>query len=122
LKAFSEGKMREMHVHQLPWPKDALEELGETAVRVRITLSYFIEPNPGRRGWRRRHRYASYGLRFDLKCPTESADEFRKGLNQRALDEDEDKPVADGDAAAWYLGELARNRGAIHSDLGWNRR
>jgi len=90
LKAFSEGKMREMHVHQLPWPKDALEELGETAVRVRITLSYFIEPNPGRRGWRRRHRYASYELRFDFKCPTESADEFRKRLNQRALDEDEE--------------------------------
>jgi Subtilase family len=114
---FSEGKMREMHVHQLPWPKDALEELGETAVRVRVTLSYFIEPNPGRRGWRRRHRYASYGLRFDLKYPTESADEFRKRLNQRALDEDEDKPAADSDAASWYLGELARNKGSIHSDI-----
>jgi Subtilase family len=114
---FSEGKMREMHVHQLPWPKDALEELGETAVRVRVTLSYFIEPNPGRRGWLRRHRYASYGLRFDLKYPTETSDEFRKRLNQRALDEDEDKPAADSGAASWYLGELARNKGSIHSDI-----
>ena len=86
---FSEGKMRQMHIHQLPWPKDALEELGETAVRVRVTLSYFIEPNPGRRGWRRRHRYASHGLRFEVKYPTETVDEFRKRLNQRALDEDE---------------------------------
>jgi hypothetical protein len=114
---FSEGKMREMHVHQLPWPKDALEELGETAVRVRVTLSYFIEPNPGRRGWLRRHRYASYGLRFDLKYPTETSDEFRKRLNQRALDEDEDKPATDSGAASWYLGELARNKGSIHSDI-----
>ena len=23
---FSEGKMREMHLHELPWPKDVLEE------------------------------------------------------------------------------------------------
>ncbi len=114
---FSKGKMREMHVHQLPWPKEALEELGQTAVRLRVTLSYFIEPNPGRRGWRKRHRYASHGLRFELKHPTETVDEFRKRLNQRALDEDEDKPIAGGDAASWYLGEVARNKGSIHSDI-----
>ncbi len=94
-----------------------MEELGETAVRLRVTLSYFIEPNPGRRGWRRRHRYASHGLRFELKYPTETVDEFRKRLNQRALDEDEDKPAAGGDAAAWFLGEVARNKGSIHSDI-----
>jgi hypothetical protein len=117
IRPFSKGKMREMHVHQLPWPKDALEELGETAVRLRVTLSYFIEPNPGRRGWRRRHRYASHGLRFELKYPTETVDEFRKRLNRRALDEDEDKPAAGGDAAAWFLGEVARNKGSIHSDI-----
>jgi hypothetical protein len=117
IRPFSEGKMREMHVHQLPWPKDTLEELGETAVRLRVTLSYFIEPNPGRRGWRRRHRYASHGLRFELKYPTETVDEFRKRLNQRALDEDEDKPAAGGDAAAWFLGEMARNKGSVHSDI-----
>ena len=89
---FSGGRMREMHLHQLPWPKPTLEALGQTAVTVRVTLSYFIEPNPGRRGWRKRHRYASHGLRFDLKSPTETIDEFRKRLNQRALDEDEEKP------------------------------
>jgi hypothetical protein len=80
-------------------------------------LSYFIEPNPGRRGWRKRHRYASHGLRFDLKSPTETIDEFRKRLNQRALDEDEEKPGPGGDAAAWFLGEMARNKGTIHSDI-----
>jgi hypothetical protein len=114
---FSEGKMREMHVHELPWPKDVLEELGQTAVRLRVTLSYFVEPNPARRGWRRRDRYASHCLRFDLKYPTESVDEFRKRLNQRALEEDEGKPATSGDAATWYLGEAARNKGSIHSDI-----
>ncbi|MCA8971747.1 MAG: S8 family peptidase, partial [Planctomycetes bacterium] len=110
-------KMREMHLFELPWPTDVLQSLGEQPVRLRVTLSYFIEPNPGRRGWAKRHRYASHGLRFDVKGPTESVEEFRKRLNQRALDEDESKPVTDSRASEWYLGEQARNRGSIHSDL-----
>ncbi|MDG4601479.1 MAG: S8 family peptidase [Defluviicoccus sp.] len=117
IRPFSEGKMREMHIHELPWPKDALEGLGQTPVRLRVTLSYFVEPNPGRRGWKKRHRYASHGLRFDLKAPTETIDEFRKRINQRALDEEEDKPDAGGAATAWFLGEVARNKGSIHSDI-----
>jgi hypothetical protein len=52
-----------------------------------------------------------------MKYPTETVDEFRKRLNQRALDEDEEKPAASGDATAWYLGEVARNKGSIHSDI-----
>ncbi|MEW5704947.1 MAG: S8 family peptidase [Pseudomonadota bacterium] len=116
IRPFSEGKMREMHLHELPWPKEVLEELGQTPVRLRVTLSYFIEPNPGRRGWQKRHRYASHGLRFDLKAPTETVDEFRKRLNQRALDEDEGKPDTTG-ATEWFLGEMARNKGSIHSDM-----
>ena len=114
---FSDGKMGEMHLHDLPWPKDVLEELGQAFVRLRVSLSYFVEPNPGRRGWKRRHRYASHGLRFDVKTPTESIDEFRKRLNQKALDEEEAKPRAGGDAEAWFLGEQTRNKGSIHSDM-----
>jgi hypothetical protein len=114
---FAEGKMQEMHLHEMPWPKAVLEELGQTPVRLRVTLSYFVEPNPGRRGWKKRHRYASHGLRFDLKTPTETADEFRKRLNQLALDEDEDRPDARSAATQWFIGELARNKGSIHSDI-----
>ena len=116
LRPFSDGKMSEMHLHDLPWPKQALEELGQTSVHLRVTLSYFVEPNPGRRGWQRRHRYSSHGLRFDVKEATETNDEFRKRLNQRALEEDEDKPTI-GAAAQWFLGEQTRNKGSIHSDL-----
>lgn len=114
---FADGKMHEMNSYNLPWPKEALEGLGATPARLRVTLSYFIEPNPGRRGWRRRHRYASHGLRFDVKTATESPEEFRKRLNQQALAEEEEKPPADGTASNWYLGEQTRNRGSIHSDL-----
>jgi hypothetical protein len=117
IRPFAEGKMRELHFFELPWPRDVLAELGATPVRLRITLSYFIEPNPGRRGWKKRHRYASHGLRFDVKGPTESLEEFRKRLNKKALEEDEAKPATGGDSSEWYLGEQARNRGSLHSDI-----
>lgn len=108
--------MGDIHFFDLPWPRDVLQSLGEQPVRLRVTLSYFIEPNPGRRGWTKRHRYASHGLRFDVKSPTESLDEFRKRLNRQALDESEKKPKVEG-SDGWYLGEQARNRGSIHSDI-----
>ena len=113
---FSVGKLHEMHLHELPWPIAVLEELGQRQVRLRITLSYFIEPNPGRRGWKTRYRYASHGLRFDLKAPTETRDEFRKRLNSRALEANEKKPRVSGTSTEWFLGETARNTGSIHSD------
>jgi len=113
----NERQMGDIHFFELPWPREVLQGLGETPARLRVALSYFIEPNPGRRGWKKRHRYASHGLRFDVKGPTESMDEFRKRLNKKALDEDEEKPSTGGDSSEWYLGETARNRGSIHSDI-----
>jgi Subtilase family len=116
IRPYEKGKMREMHIHQLPWPTSVLEGLAQTPVRLRVTLSYFIEPNPSRRGWIRRYRYPSHGLRFEVKAPEESIDEFRKRINERALEEDEHKPSA-GDASDWFLGEQARNTGSLHSDF-----
>jgi hypothetical protein len=117
IRPFTERKMREIHFFDLPWPREVLQGLGGASVRLRVTLSYFVEPNPGRRGWKNRHRYASHGLRFEVKGPTESIEEFRKRLNQRALDEDEEKPTTGGDSSDWYLGEQARSHGSIHSDI-----
>ena len=117
IRPFTNGRMCHMHLHQLPWPRDVLEGLGDLSVRLRITLSYFIEPNPGRRGWKKRYRYASHGLRFSVIKPTESIDEFRKRLNQRALEDNEEKPITGGDSSDWYLGEQARNHGSLHSDI-----
>ena len=39
--------MNECHFYSLPWPRAALESLGEQDVTLKITLSYFVEPNPG---------------------------------------------------------------------------
>ena len=117
IRPFSNGKMREIHFYEIPWPKASLENLGDQIVRLRVTLSYFIEPNPARTGWQSRHRYASHGLRLDLKAPTESADEFRKRLNKKSLGEGERRPASPSDSSKWFLGEKARNKGSLHTDI-----
>jgi hypothetical protein len=113
-----EGRMREIQFHALPWPTSVLADLGGAQVRLRVTLSYFIEPNPGSRGWVRRYSYASHGLRFDVRRATESNEDFRKRLNQLALAEEEKRPTpAASDSAEWYFGPDYRVSGSIHSDI-----
>jgi hypothetical protein len=118
IKPYEKGHMREIHLHQLPWPKEELSALGAVGVRLRVTLSYFIEPNPSRLGWRNKHRYQSHALRFSVKAPTESIDDFRKRLNEAALEASERRPDSPEDAG-WFLGSRIRDRGSIHSDI-WN--
>jgi hypothetical protein len=108
-------RTRDMHLHAIPWPAEVLHELGETPVRMRVTLSYFVEPNPARRGWKYRHRYASHGLRFEVKTPTESVDQFRARINAAARDEEMGQ-LTGGDAPDWFLGPQRRGRGSLHSD------
>jgi hypothetical protein len=114
---FRAGAMREMNLHVLPWPIDELRDLGDAEVTMRVTLSYFIDPNPARRGWQRRYRYASHGLRFDVRRPTESNDAFRKRVNQLALAEEEKRQPSQSDAAEWYFGPDLRSAGSLHSDI-----
>lgn len=116
IRPFLNGKMGYMHFHSLPWPKRVLEDLGDKIVQLRVTLSYFIEPNPGRRGWNKRYQYSSHGLRFALKPPTEDPVIFRKRLNFLALNNGEKKPESSGDTG-WFLGEMARSKGSIHMDI-----
>jgi hypothetical protein len=109
-------KTRHMNLHQFPWPRTELEQLGETEVELRVTLSYYVEPNPGERGWLRRHRYASYGLRFAVKKSLESLDTFRTRINAAAVAEEEELGAIDAGADDWFLGPRLRNLGSVHSD------
>ena len=109
--------LRDMHLYNLPWPHDALEGLGETPVEMRVTLSYFIEPNPSRRGVRSRYRYQSHGLRFDVKRPHESVDDFRARINAAARDEEEGTRRTRDIDPAWLIGKQIRHRGSLHSDI-----
>lgn len=108
-------KLRDMHLYDLPWPHETLEELAETQVEMRVTLSYFIEPSPSARGPRSRYRYESHGLRFDVQRPYESLPGFHSRINAAARD-DEYGATATGGDPNWDLGKNARHRGSLHSD------
>lgn len=113
-----EPTARDMHLHRLPWPKEALQDLGGVAVEMRVTLSYFIEPNPGviERGVKGRYRYESHGLRFEVKRPEENEHLFRMRINKRAREEEEGTYQGGGSDPAWRLGPDRRHLGSLHSD------
>ncbi|BAQ67122.1 S8 family peptidase [Geminocystis sp. NIES-3709] len=109
-------KTNKMNVYDLPWPKEKLEELGETNVELKVTLSYFIEPNPGARGYKRKHRYGSYGLRFEVKRPLETDKEFQCRINQ--VIRNEEKIISNNtEDNNWFLGSNLRNQGSLHCDI-----
>jgi Subtilase family len=110
-------KTNELRFHNLPWPRQALQPLGAAPVEMRVTLSYFIEPNPGPRLPTNRYRYGSCSLRFDVRRSTESEAEFRARINAEARTEDEDGSGTESDSAEWLLGAKLRHRGSLHSDV-----
>ena len=95
---------------------DVLRELGDTEVRMRVTLSYFVEPNPGERGWTTKFRYQSHGLRFSVKRSYESQEQFRQRCNLRARDEEAGYQGDVGESGRWELGERLQSLGSLHSD------
>jgi hypothetical protein len=116
----SEYKTNEMHLHELPWPKAALQALASTArATVRVTLSYFTEPNPSERGWKSRYRYQGYGLRFALNRAGQSTGEFIGTINQAIMEDEDDGGENAGSVGddRWLIGTQARHRGSLHADI-----
>ncbi|PKL41999.1 MAG: peptidase S8 [Candidatus Riflebacteria bacterium HGW-Riflebacteria-1] len=112
------GYKRDMHLFELPWPKEVLRELPDNIeVQMRVTLSYFIEPSPGERGRNSRYRYASHGLRFDLNTPLEDMGEFVNRINKEAREEEDNTLSKESAAKYWTFGKTIRDKGSIHSDV-----
>jgi len=108
-------KTRDMNLHSLPWPKDELEALGATKVQMRVSLSYFIEPNPSARGTASKYHYPSHRLRFDVRHHLETTEDFLARINAAAAMEDDEQHTNPKDPD-WLLGERQRHKGSIHQD------
>ncbi len=118
--AFNENSRpitNELHMYLLPWPEQELLDLGQIPVRLKVTLSYFIEPGPGEIGWKDKYRYQSHALRFDVNNVGETHDQFRARINVAAR-EDEAIGAGDSGSSRWAIGSANINRttGSIHSD------
>lgn len=109
-------KTRDMNLHSLPWPKEELEALGATIVQMRVTLSYFIEPNPSARGTASKFHYPSCRLRFDVRRASESTEDFLVRVNAAAILEEDAHQISTKDPD-WKLGEQNRHKGSLHQDI-----
>lgn len=110
---------KDMHFFKLPWPKKALLDKPDAEVKLRITLSYFIEPGVGEMGWKDKYRYRSHGLCFELNAPMETPDEFKSRINAAARSGDRsDEETGDQNRGKrWMIGMNGRKSGSIHSDI-----
>jgi hypothetical protein len=110
-------KTRDMNLHALPWPKKELEDLQDANVKMLVTLSYFVEPNPSERGTASKFHYPSHRLRFDVQRPLdESTDDFVARINAAAAIADQGEAENPKDPN-WRLGENLRHRGSLHQDV-----
>ncbi len=99
-------------LYDLPWPVELLQSMGKETVRLKVTLSYYIDPAPGERGRLNRYRYHNASLYFDLKAPTESTESFIARHNKL-----EDAPNTAGSASErWKIGMRNRQSGSVQSD------
>jgi hypothetical protein len=107
------GVFNEMHLYDLPWPRAMLESLENEIVTMKVTLSYFIEPNLSGRAATRPDTYRSFGLRFEMKKRTETGAAFQRRMTARRDIDDQAVP----EASHWLLGPNAIQAGSLHCDL-----
>lgn len=121
LSPYKLGENREvaynkMVYHELPWPIEALRELGDSEVELKVTLSYFIEPSPtALQGLEGRYIYPSCRLRFSVRPATATQELHLKKINA-AMREEEESVSYRNRYHGWQLGEKAF-LGSIHSDV-----
>jgi len=106
-------KTNEFHLFDLPWPTEVLQELFGTIVKFKITLSYFIEPNPGNKQYELSASYKSHGLRFKMINPSENLDSFQGRISRSLRGE---HYVSEG-SENWILGSQLRDKGSVHKDI-----
>lgn len=101
------------HYYDLPWPTEVLEELENSPVKLKVTLSYFVEPYPLAGSMLDPARYRSFGLRFDLKRKRETESIFQRRRNAAMGT----RPGSDEADEGWLFGERAVAAGSLHMDI-----
>ena len=110
-------KFNECHYYNLPLPAAVLEELDNELVDLKITLSYFVDPNPGFAANVDPLRYQSSGLRFDLRRKGESLANFKRRVNVAERERPKQRAPRHPDDNRWLLGPDSVSAGSLHCDI-----
>jgi len=104
---------RKVKVYRLPLPHTLLAD-GDSDVELRVTLSYFTEPNKFGRTV-----FHGLDLKWDMQGPQELEDEFLQRINVLNRPRGPDgKPqkVVSKKSFDWNVGIQLRSRGTVQSD------
>jgi hypothetical protein len=104
---------RKVKLFRLPMPNELLSD-DDPDVDLRVTLSYFAEPNKYRR-----QVFHGLNLRWDMQGPQETEPEFMERINafyRSKNAEGERKRVSKTKPFDWELGPQLRGRGTVQSD------
>lgn len=86
--------------------------MGAENVKLRVTLSYYIEPSPTQKGIYNKYSYQSAGLAFDVKTVNESREQFIARHNKKYFVDEK----SDNDNDRWMIGQQLRSSGTVQSD------
>ncbi|MES2703596.1 MAG: S8 family peptidase [Bacteroidota bacterium] len=112
-KANSTGQYNEYHLFELPWPAEVLESLQEIDATLTVTLSYYIEPNPGAKRYSNSYQYHSHALDFAVIKPNERLEVFKRRISARTeLAAD----AIDNSGELWFIGRSGA-KGSIRKDF-----
>lgn len=103
---------RKVKIYRLPLPESLLGD-HDPEVELRVTLSYFAEPNKfGRR------TYHGLDLKWDMQGPLETEEAFIQRINvlKRAQDDEGKRVKVKTKSFPWCIGIQARSRGTVQSD------
>jgi hypothetical protein len=110
----SKTNYNEYHLFELPWPVEVLrEQLFDQNVTLKITLSYFIEPNPGSRRYANNYQYHSHVLDFAVIKPNEDLNVFKRRISAATDLPEEER---DGRGESWIIGRV-RSKGSVKKDF-----
>lgn len=110
-------RYNEYHLYEIPWPTEVLQDqLFDQEVTIKVTLSYFIEPNPGAREYAKSFSYHSHALDFKLIKAGETPSDFQRRVSAASAAEDEEErpDLRDED---WTIKERVRSKGSIKKDF-----
>ncbi len=111
-------KLNQMHLFALPWPANVFRQFSGLTVRMRVTLSYFIEPNPPKvRTVNSNYNYAGCSLRFSISKLGQTRKTFESSINALAEPDETQADVDPGDGMRWRFGQKSRSKGSLHCDL-----
>lgn len=114
-KEKSEIKFCDMNVQKLPIPNDFLLGIdSQTNLKLKVTLSYFIQPNPTSKSFSSKYSYQSFGLRLKVQGSNEKYESFLASINKNDLFENYERHNGKN---GWFLKDNLRRRGTVISDI-----